>query len=122
MFLYTDKMFLYTDKMFLLSDKIFSYSNKSQDNETLEPVQVHVESQSEDEEVEVALEQEDRSHNPLKTDQENPDEVRPLKRKIVSFKKNKVSSSKPLSYDEAEVQKFSDDDFTLETAQHCLVN
>ena len=114
--LYFDKKFFYTDKKFLHTDKIFSYFNKSQDDETLELVQVHVESQSEVEDVEVAVEHEDRSHNPLKTDQENP-----LERKIVSFKKNKVSSSKPLSYDEDKIQKFSDDDFTLETAQHCLV-
>ena len=56
---------LYFDKMFLYTDKIFSYFIKSQEDETLEPVQVHVESQSEDEEVEVAVEHEDRSHSLL---------------------------------------------------------
>ena len=103
----------------------------------LEPVQVHVESQSEedgdlvicmdedDEEVEVAVDPENRSHKRLITAQENLDEVIPLKKKVVSFKKKskgskkkKGLSSRPLSYDEAieaEVQKFSNDDFTVET-------
>ena len=72
-----------------------------------------MESQYEVEEVEIAVELGDRSHN--QTDQENPKKVCPLERK------NKVSSSKPLAYDEAEVQIFSDDDVTLKTAQHCLV-
>ena len=79
-----------------------------------------------DEEIEVAVDPEDRSHKRLITAQENLDEVRPLEKKIISFKKKtkgskkkkKGSSSRPLSYDEAieaEVQRFSDDDFTLET-------
>ena len=118
-----------------VSKKVKLDSNPPQGNETLEPVQVHVESQSkeegdlvicmdkDDKEIEVAV---NRSYKRLKTAQENMDEVRPLEKKIVSFKKKtkgskkkkKGSSSRPLSYDEAieaEVQRFSKDDFTLET-------
>ena len=65
-----------------------------------------------DEEVEFAVEPEDRSPRRLPTVQEKLDEVVPMK------KKKKGSSSKPLTYDEAieaETQKFSDDNFALET-------
>ena len=115
----------------------FDSSVPPQEFETLEPIQVHVESQSKedgyvivfidenDEEVEFAVEPEDRSHRRLPTVQEELDEVVPMKKKTVSFtkkskgkKKKKGSSSKPLTYDEAieaETQKFSDDNFALET-------
>ena len=73
------------------------------------------------------MEPEDRSHKYLKTAQENLDEVCPLEKKVVSFKKKikgskkkkKGLSSIPVSHDEAieaKVQRFSDDDFSLETS------
>ena len=113
--------------------KVKLSADPPQEVETLEPEQVHVESQSEeDEEVVVEIDEgEVEDDAPIipevrsqPTVQDELDVSAPMKNKCISLKKKgkkkkKGSSSKTLTYDEMieyqRVSVFSDDDFTLET-------